>query len=59
MENSFVCVDHDITKPRQHCNYGGVHLNTAAFNHGNNENISFPFLKKSSQNILKTYFLDK
>ena len=59
MENSFVCVDHENTKPRQHCNYRGVHLSTAASKHGNNENISFSFLKKSSQNILKTYFLDK
>ena len=29
MENNFVYVKHDSIKPRQHCNYGGVHLNTA------------------------------
>ena len=29
MENNFAYVNHDNIKPRQHCNYGGVHLNTA------------------------------
>ena len=29
MENNFVYVNHDSIKSRQHCNYGGVHLNTA------------------------------
>ena len=29
VENNFVYVKHDSIKPRQHCNYGGVHLNTA------------------------------
>ena len=28
MENDFVYVNHDNIKPRQHCNYGGIHLNT-------------------------------
>ena len=28
MENDFVCVNHDNIKPRQHCNYGAIHLNT-------------------------------
>ena len=27
-ENSFVYVNHDNIKPRHHCNYGGVYLNT-------------------------------
>ena len=26
MENDFVYVNHDNVKPRQHCNYGGIHL---------------------------------
>ena len=29
MENNFAYVNHSNIKPRQHCNYGGVHLNTA------------------------------
>ena len=29
VESSFAYVNHDNIKPRQHCNYGGVHLNTA------------------------------
>ena len=29
VENDFAYVNHDIIKPPQHCNYGGVHLNTA------------------------------
>ena len=29
VENSFAYVNHDNIKPRQHCNYGGVYLNTA------------------------------
>ena len=29
MENNFVYVNHGNIKPRQHCNYVGVHLNTA------------------------------
>ena len=29
MENNFAYVNHDNIKPQQHCNYGGVHLNTA------------------------------
>ena len=29
MENNFAYVNHDNIKPRKHCNYGGVHLNTA------------------------------
>ena len=28
MENDFVYVNHDNIKPRQHCNYGEIHLNT-------------------------------
>ena len=28
MENDFVYVNYDNIKPRQHCNYGGIHLNT-------------------------------
>ena len=28
MENNFVYVNNDNVKPRQHCNYGGIHLNT-------------------------------
>ena len=28
MENDLVFVNHDNIKPRQHCNYGGIHLNT-------------------------------
>ena len=28
MENGFVYVNHDNIKPRQHCNYDGIHLNT-------------------------------
>ena len=29
MENNFAYVNHNSIKPRQHCNYGGAHLNTA------------------------------
>ena len=29
VENNFAYVDHDNIKPQQHCNYGGVYLNTA------------------------------
>ena len=29
VENNFAYVNHDNIKPRKHCNYGGVHLNTA------------------------------
>ena len=29
VENNFVYVNHDNIRPRQHCNYGGVHLNAA------------------------------
>ena len=29
VENNFAYVNHDNIKPQQHCNYGGVHLNTA------------------------------
>ena len=29
VENNFVYVNHDNIRPRQHCNYGGAHLNTA------------------------------
>ena len=29
MENNFAYVNHDNIKPRQHCNYGDVHLSTA------------------------------
>ena len=28
MENDFFYVNHGNVKPRQHCNYGGIHLNT-------------------------------
>ena len=28
MENDFFYVNHGNGKPRQHCNYGGIHLNT-------------------------------
>ena len=28
MENDFVYVNHDTFKLGQHCNYGGIHLNT-------------------------------
>ena len=110
MENNFAYVNHDNIKQRQHCNYGGVHLNTAGSkifaesfilalsrqtslgiiqyndalienvsetesnselaknlledtlesksdNHDNDENISFPFLKKiKSQNPKKLIF---
>ena len=28
VENDFAYVNHDIIKPPQHCNYGGVHLNS-------------------------------
>ena len=28
MENDFFYVNHDNIKPRQHCNYRGIHLNT-------------------------------
>ena len=28
VENNFADVNQDNNKPRQHCNYGGVHLNT-------------------------------
>ena len=28
MENDFIYVNHDNIKPRQHCNYDGIHLNT-------------------------------
>ena len=28
MENNFVYANHDNIKPRQYCNYGGIHLNT-------------------------------
>ena len=28
MENDFFFVNHDNIKLRQHCNYGGIHLNT-------------------------------
>ena len=30
METNFAYVNHDNIKPRKYCNYGGVHLNTAA-----------------------------
>ena len=33
-------------------------LESKSDNHDNDENISFPFLKKSSQHILKTNFLE-
>ena len=29
VENNFVYVSHDNIKPRRHCNYGDIHLNTA------------------------------
>ena len=29
VENNYAYVNHNNIKPRQHCNYGGVHLNTA------------------------------
>ena len=29
IENNFAYVNHDNIKPRRHCNYGGIHLNTA------------------------------
>ena len=29
IENNFVYGNHDNIKPRRHCNYGGIHLNTA------------------------------
>ena len=29
VENNFAYVNHDNIKPRKHCNYEGVHLNTA------------------------------
>ena len=29
VDNNFAYVKHDNIKPRQHCNYGAVHLNTA------------------------------
>ena len=32
MENIFVYVNHGNTKPRQHCNYVGIHLNTLGSN---------------------------
>ena len=28
MKNNFVYVNHDNIKSQQHCNYGGIHLNT-------------------------------
>ena len=28
MENDFAYVKHDNMKPRQHCNYDGIHLST-------------------------------
>ena len=28
VENNYAYVNHNNIKPRQHCNYGGVHLNT-------------------------------
>ena len=28
MENDFVYVNYDNVKPRQHCNYGRIHLKT-------------------------------
>ena len=109
MENNFAYVNHDNIKPRQHCNYGGVHLNTAGSkilaenfilalsrqtwlgiirdndalignvsetesnsettkylpegslerksdNHENDENISFPFLKKIRSKHPKNLF---
>ena len=29
IKNNFVYVNHDNIKPRRHCSYGGIHLNTA------------------------------
>ena len=110
VENNFAYVNRGNIKQRQHCNYGGVHLNTAgskilaenfilAFsrqtwlriirdndalignvsetesssettkyspedslesksdNHENDENISFPFIKKIRSKHPKIYFL--
>ena len=109
VENNFAYVNHENIKSRQHCNYGGVHLNTAGSkilaenfilalsrqtwlgiirdndalignvsetesnsettkylpedslesksdNHENDENISFPFLKKIRSKHPKNLF---
>ena len=46
VENNFAYVNHENIKPRQHCNYGGVHLKTA----GSKilaENVIFPLSRQT------------
>ena len=52
MENNFAYVNHENIKPRQHCNYGGVHLKTA----GSKilaENVIFPLSRQTWLGIIR------
>ena len=52
MENNFAYVNHENIKPRQHWNYGGVHLKTA----GSKilaENVILPLSRQTCLGIIR------
>ena len=51
--NNFAYVNHDHIQPRQHCNYGGVHLNNTADSKILTENFILTLSRQTWQGIIR------